>query len=868
MARHKGTGLNLRIGSEMDAQVIKVIQFAAPWAIWLFGVPLMAGALLLAKKFWGHPLTISAGMAVVTAVLTWLVWKVTSARKGYFRWHPVINMVGTMGWLTSMVMVPPNGLHGIIWLIGGFAACVGWNVRNASQGDPIHDIGAMTRSGGGSGHSGGGDGPRYLDVGYVVRAVAGRVPPVRTIMEGAGNVVPALKKPWETPALEAGSQPSTDPENGGEKPPTVDVVGGSVVGVDPKPIWNSISSNWRRFTTQMETGRQLNGARLVPLKLSPTRIKTEVQLRAGRQEPKLVEDVRGLLASLNHLPPTSVIPLPNPKDYSKVYLDFVIHDVLATSRRWSGPHGAWKRNDMGLWVRDGEIKWTSIGEKAIQFGMYEDGVLAELFQPARPKLNKNLSHIAFEGMNGSGKSNVARLAVTAGVLMYDVVDWVIDPKKAVQTMGCAASALEWFAITEAEAVDLINFVVALITAKANYLGELGYDNWEPGCGLPFHRIWIEEGNLVAGLLGSDMEDAGNLARSAGVAINGSFQRMHHESVPTGFRAVFPESMSFGVNKHGDAFILPDELSDAGCDPSQWKNHQPGKLYWNSAGVELERKVMDVRSFLVEQKLAEAVCAEYSAAKLAKVKEMFPDYYDLLESIDANGVFRTRTTGQMVREKIDKTRARKAAQKAKQNGGGSGGSSPVPAPRPAPVEEPETEQDDIPNSELTGAPEMSEEQQTDARYQEGMERKTTTPNRFAEEAEKMGERAYFLKDPELADSRVDRQEIPIPAPEDVLRFGDPEPDSPADRPRALAYVITFLAKKGPGWAFQPHEVAMECMDHIGRSAGWYRTEISTTLKAMGIVMKDAERDRYVVAADIRSQRTVDRVREFLDQLTRA
>jgi hypothetical protein len=871
MARRRspGRGFNLRVGTETEHSVIKAIQFAAPWAIWAIGMPLMAGALLLAKKFWGHPQVMNLSMGASTVILTWLIWKVTASRKGYFRYHPAINMVGGMGWLWSMVAFHPNGLHGIAWLIGGGAACLGWTVRTSSQGDPIHDIGAatvITVAKGGGGGDGGRSGPRVVDMGYVARAVAGRAPVVRTMLEGAGKVVPVLKRPWETPALEKGSTPVTEPEDGGDKPPTNDVLPGEIMGVDPKPIYQMIASNWRRFTTQMESGRQLNGAKLHPLKLTSTRIKTEVRLRPGHQEPKLVEDVRGLLASLNHLPPTSVIPLPNPRDFSKVYLDFVIQDVLAKTRTWSGPNGAWTKNaKSGLWEKTGKPQWTSIGQKAIQFGLYEDGVLAEIFQPASKKLDKTLSHVAFEGMNGSGKSNVARLAVTAGVLMYDVVDWVIDPKKAEQTMGCASGALEWFAITEAEAVDLINFVVRLITAKARYLGELGFDEWEPGCGLPFHRIWIEEGNLVAGLLGSDMEDAANLARSAGVAINGSFQRMHHESVPTGFRAAFPESMSFGVTKLADAFILPDELSDAGCDPSQWKNHQKGKLYWNSAAVELERKVMEVRSFLVENKLAEVVCAEYADQKMAKVKEMFPDYYELLDSIDANGTFRTRTTGKMVRNKIDKARARRAERDAKQSGGGTA-TATVPSPRPAPDPEPETEQDTIPNSELNGEPEMTEDQEADQRFMEGMARVSTTPGEFAEMAESMGERADFLKDPELSDTRVDSQPITIPSPDEVLHFGDPEPDSEVDRPRAIAFVIAFLAGKGPGFEFQPHEVAVECMEHIGRSAGWYRQEISTTLAGMGLVLKNKKTDKWTVADDIRSSRTQTRIQEFLEEIS--
>jgi hypothetical protein len=844
MARGKkmGSMLSLRVGTEMDAHRMRVLFFLVPWAVWLVGLPLAMLALRMARKYWHHEWLLSVGMIVITVGLSWLVWRVTAMRKGFGRWHPVLNMACAMGWLTYCTRADSlNGLHGVLYLLGGLAGCIAWNVRNATHGDPVFDVLADSKSAESSPAS-----PRFIDMGYIARAVASRVPIVRDALEGAGKAVPALARPWQAPAIEQGSG-----DHGGSQGASQNgILEGEIIGVDPKPVYDKIQSNWRKFTTQMPTGRDLNGARLTPVKLSPTRIRTQVLLRPGRQEPKLVEDARGLLAGLMGMPLSSVIPMPNPKNNSRVWLDFVIHDTLAKSRKWNGPQGAWR----------------SIGDAPLIFGAYEDGIPATFFQPANPAKNKNLSHVAFEGMNGSGKSNVSRLAIAEGLLMYDVVDWVIDPKKGRQTMGCVSSALEWFATTEPESVDLIDFVVTLITAKANYLGDIGLDNWEPGCGLPFHRIWIEEGNLVAGILGSSMEDSGNLARSAGVGINGSFQRMHHENVSTGFRAVFPESMSFGVSKHGDAFILPDELAEAGCDPSMWKNGTPGMMYWNSLAVPMDRRIMPVRSFLVPSELAEEVSREYGERKMARVKQEFPDYYELLAEIDTNGVFQRRQTGGMVRAAIDAARIKRMAKKNRASvpvPSGAGDPTPVAAPRtpPSVEEEMDMESPPIEPDETEGADEMN-----DPLYAEGMKRLNTSPGEFSAELNDLGARSpWDPSDPDLNDPRMDSIDIPIPDPSEVLHFGNPEPDSEAERPRALAFVIAYLANRGPGWKFQPHEVAEECMEHVERSMSWYRQELSTTIPSMGLTTKDQENGYWVVASDIRSERTAQKIRGFLDQL---
>lgn len=857
MAR-KTPGFNLRIGSEMDAHMIRIIQFSAPWIVWVIGLPVAALALRMARRYWGHPYVLSIGLFLLTVGLSALMWKITAIRKGWGRLHPVLNVAASMGWLWAMTTFGPKGLLGILYLLGGIGGCLAWNFRNATHADPVYDVLDVSGGHGGSG----GRGPRYLDAGFVARAVATRVPAVRTALEAAGNVVPVLKSPWEPKALQAGSDEVLEGKvvDGPPKGTTnAKVREPEIVGVDPNPVWLRIQANWRKFTTQMDTGRELNGARLVPRQMSPTRIKTKVKLLPGRQTVEMVENAKKYLISLMHMNPAHIIIVPNPKNGAECFIDFITHDVLAKPRLWTGPEGT----------------WCSIADSETVYGFYEDGVPATIFQPADLSKGKQLTHFALEGMNGSGKSTIARLLIATGLLQWDVDDWALDPVKTTQTFGPLARALTWFAVTKPESKDQMEFVVDLISAKARYLGEMGYDGWEPGCGLPFNRVWIEEGNLVAGVLGDTMEEAGNTARSAGVALVGSFQRMHHESVPTGFRAVFAEAMSFGVNKFADAFILADELKEVGCDPSQWKNDHAGMHYWNKSGLSLERRAMEARSYNIKMEkdkpnILTELCDEYAEEKMRRLKTEFPDYWNMLAEIDSNRVFQSRTTGYAVYQDMLKKREEREARalkKAKKAGGGSNPDNPVPAPRPEP--EPEEIEDDQPNSEMEDDDIMDADKNDytgEREYQDGKREPAPTAAQLAKELESMGERPEYLDDPDIQSGKWDGVEFVIPAPHEVLAFGRREDDdASAGRQRKLAYIVSFLAHKGPGWKFQPHQVVDECKPVIGGASSWYRGELSSTLATLGVVEHDPETGTYQVARDIRSEMTAAKIQEFLDRI---
>ena len=194
------------------------------------------------------------------------------------------------------------------------------------------------------------------------------------------------------------------------------------------------------------------------------------------------------------MPLTSVVVTPNPKRHDRVFLDFVLENVLRNKIGWPGPLALGQ----------------SIAAAPCRIGIYEDRQIAERFGPAITddmakavrREPKNLSHLLMEGMNGAGKSTLQRVQVTDAATRIDIEEWLIDTVKQFQTFGKLGRAFNWFATTKGEAVGMIKFLAdQVIPARANYLGLRGFDNWVPGCGLPYLRVTVEEGGIIFNELG-------------------------------------------------------------------------------------------------------------------------------------------------------------------------------------------------------------------------------------------------------------------------------------------------------------------------------------------------------------------------------
>jgi hypothetical protein len=453
-------------------------------------------------------------------------------------------------------------------------------------------------------------------------------------------------------------------------------------------------------------------------------------------------------------------------------------------------------------------------------------------------------------------SNVARITITDGATRLDVVEWVIDTVKKYQTLGCCAEAIDWFATKVNEAQAQVRFLVKVIGERANYLGMHGYDNWEPGCGLPLLRVTIEEGGIIANEL-EKLDAVLNSARSAGVVIRVSFQRAHHAVVDTNVRGAFGSTMSFGCKNSEDIFAMSDELLHAGADPSQWSDRQPGMLYWSAAGIDFERQLMPLRSFKIDASVCTETIAAHVATREAWIRANCPDWFALLDALDGgNGAYSRRTTGAAVHADMVAAQARRAGRTTAQ---------PDAAPAPAysmPGQFAGTGTDNAQVIDMTGRPRHND----NGRRPYGddgdvVDAEIITPpwpaQRPDEEDDDMPHislEELDLTPQQIADMAEDhdidpRSPIP-PLPEDEdFAFPPRPPGVTLPKEQALGVFIGYLAAQGVGWEFRPRDLYPVLVDKLGKSPEWFRATALPELVAKGLVEHDRAEGRYTVTEKI-------------------
>lgn len=782
-ARKPSAGMKLNISSPAEEHFAKFVRGTTPWIVWLGGIPLACVMFYLVARATHHVPLLTGALAAGDAVVTLVTWH-SSHAKGWGRIHHVLNAAIPLAVVAIVTYGGPAAWHGALaalYAVLGLTGCLIWNVRYAGREDGVEDVLTTKRQKAG----------KRIDLAYVVRVFAGRAPVIRHVGEKGGKVIPILATPWRETPLALAAEPLA--------------ITGTVVDADhvtPEAgaaadrMWLAIRKNFRDLAAHKIP--DLNGARIKALDVKPWRIRTEVILMRGLQTPKVIIDVREQIASQNALPLSSIIAVPSRKRHDRVFLDFVLEDTLGVVRWWPGPSAV------------GE----SIAAAPTRFGLYEDRVYAERFGPAITgdlakklgRAEKNLSHLLAEGMNGAGKSSAFRVLVADGVTRIDTEDWLIDTVKKLQTFGQLAQAFQWFATTVPEARSMVRFLAdIIIPGRADYLGSHGYDNWEPGCGLPYLRVWVEEGGIVANEL-DKLDAVLNSARSAGVEINLSVQRAHHALVDTNVRAAFGDTMSFGCKSTDDVFAMPDELRDAGADPSQWANRQPGKNYYAGSDLDMDRQMMPDRAFNVDAAECRELIAKYAPVREEWIAKNCPDWTALLLAADKNGAWAKRTVGAAVLAKIVSTEQRKLA---------VAGDAPPAEPYEPPVL---TEDEEIVEGEIVD--DTNEEITVD---ELGLD-----PDVAAGVAEDEG------IDP--------RKPLPPFDPADELQF----PARPTGDPRgdAVALMRSYFLAKGEGFEFAPRDIYDELVPMVGRSAGWVRDKLRI-LADEGLLDHDRAEGRYRV-----------------------
>lgn len=778
-----------------DDQAGRLARMAAPWMAWLIGTPLTAAVFQGLAAVTAHRLVTAGLLALAALTVAWFTWRMTHSR-GIGRLQQAASALAALGWPAMVTWSGWLGFHGLLlitWAAGGLAACITWNIRHGTRSEGgVEDVipakGRQPRA-------------KAVDMAYVVRLAAGRVPAIRAGAESAGKVIPALTGPWREAAPDALGAGTAKAVTAGDAPLDATALAQAARAA------TVVQRNFRDFAARKAI--DLNGARMRLLDAKPWRVRTEVILLRGLQTPKLVHDYREHLASQMALPLSSVIVTPNRRDHHRVFVDFVLEDVLANVRHWPGPQATGK----------------SIGDAPVRYGVYEDRAYAESWEPAITAdmarrlgtREANLSHIISEGMTGAGKSTVVRIIIADGATRLDVEDWAIDPVKKYQTLGCVAGALAWFATDVAESKAMVKFLAGqVIPQRANYLGLNGFDNWEPGCGLPLLRVTVEEGGIIADEL-DHLDAVLNSARSAGVKIRASFQRAHHAVLDTNVRGAFGESLSFGVKDIADAFVLPDELRDAGADPSLWGDRQPGMHYRSASGIDPERQMMPVRSFQVDQGYCRDVIARHCPARDAWIAENCPDWAAMLARLDANGTWAKRTTGAMVLAQIGAAARRKAGDRGAVTLAAAAPEAGAPARM--------ADEDEIFVAELVD---------------EGEEAPVTLDDLDLDDEDLI----EGIGEDDDADPRAP---VPPAVPADDEALGDmTRPPRPVvARDEALGRLREILAGLGPGREFTPRDIYQDACAATGKSPSWVRGEVTGTLAMEGLVLHDRMAGTYTV-----------------------
>lgn len=315
------------------------------------------------------------------------------------------------------------------------------------------------------------------------------------------------------------------------------------------------------------------------------RIKGIIQVKRGKNTIDDAQKHKTHLASLFKAPKNAVRIEPDRNDASRGHFTIVRRDLLNEVVKFEPSSISTSPNDKFV------------------VGKYENGDPAK-FSLHSPKLGA--IHMLIQGMNGSGKSEFAKVIFARAFQHRKSAVIVIDITKGNQTLNLARNGFHLVVSEEAIAEALFKRFSRTIKDRADELGRLNKTKWDEESGLTFLYFHIEE---ASGLVASNpafikmMETA----RSVGICITASLQRASHVAVDTAARAQFSAVACFGVQDIADAmFALPDNVVSSGADPSVWRNARPGYAYLVHPEVEEDMWTTPLRSALItDDELAEA-----------------------------------------------------------------------------------------------------------------------------------------------------------------------------------------------------------------------------------------------------------------------
>lgn len=306
------------------------------------------------------------------------------------------------------------------------------------------------------------------------------------------------------------------------------------------------------------------------------KVRAQMQLPAGEQTWEDAQKAGPRIESAMQLPPGSVIVSKDGDRADRARMSVSDPRAIDNPVPWPGP----------------SHPGASI-DKPLRIGVYQDG------DPVQFRFIG--FHLQVTGMSGSGKSiggawNIVGELITRS----DVAVFSIDVSKDDQTMGPLREGLHAFASTKARAKTLIRAMHAEIPKRTAHLAAKGLQNWEPGCGLLYWILHVEEiAKLFEMLDGEEEEMLAEIVkelRSAGGGCLISLQRADYTQIPTLIRSQMAK-MSFGISDPDDLkYGVSARQRKAGVVPHEWETHYPGKAYLDAKGIDTAHYAMPLRTY--------------------------------------------------------------------------------------------------------------------------------------------------------------------------------------------------------------------------------------------------------------------------------
>jgi hypothetical protein len=362
----------------------------------------------------------------------------------------------------------------------------------------------------------------------------------------------------------------------------------------------------------------LAGSRFRAPKVEGPKVKAPLQLVKGEQTTADAQAAARRMDSKLGLRPGATRVIANKNDESLPMVEIVPKDPLVKTLRWTGP----------------KAPGESIAE-IIEFATREDSTRAGLWLPGQKTEPVRVSaHIKVAGITGSGKTETGLIVCAEALTRCDASLVYIDTVKGIQSIRSIIHGVDLPIIDRAKAIAAQKRLRDVIRARTQWLGEHGFDQWEPGCGLKYLIWWIEEGADLLANSSTFVKDT-EQARSAGITIVVSQQRWTFDRMDTSARANFGAAICFGVDNEDSAgAVLSEETLDANARPWVWKNSKPGYLYLEAPGVDSELWPLPARSDLAEKGHLTEVVAEFAKPGLDYVTaialgELYSDHVSLV-----------------------------------------------------------------------------------------------------------------------------------------------------------------------------------------------------------------------------------------------